>query len=113
MTKMENVLETVSNYWLQFSLGLLSGAMLTLWRWCVKWRKEKAAEDAAIRGGVTALLHDAIYSGCYEALERGSVEPQERENLETVYNAYHKLGGNGSGTALWERTKGLKIKEVR
>ena len=33
------------------------------------------------------------------------------KNLEYLYNSYHALGGNGTGTELYTRAKGLPIKE--
>ena len=31
-------------------------------------------------------------------------------NLEYLYRSYHALGGNGTGTELYNRAKGLPIK---
>ena len=33
------------------------------------------------------------------------------KNYEYLYNVYHELGGNGTGTEIYERVKKLKIKE--
>ncbi len=32
-------------------------------------------------------------------------------NIEYLYRGYHALGGNGTGTELYERVKELKLKE--
>lgn len=105
-------MEWVIKYWVEWAFGIIAALLGMAYRSIAKWRKVKTAEDAAIRAGVVALLHDSLYNSCYTALTRGYVEPQERGNIEMVYRAYHDLGGNGSGTALWERVQTLKIKSV-
>lgn len=57
-----------------------------------------------------AILHDKLYTRCNEYLVRGYVTVAEMNNLKYLYNSYHELGGNGTGTALYERVLALPIK---
>ena len=37
----------------------------------------------------------------------------ELKEIEYIYNAYHSLGGNGTGTEIYNRVKKLEIKEEK
>ena len=41
---------------------------------------------------------------------QGFVSHEQRNRFREIYEAYHNLGGNGYGTALWEDIKELEIK---
>lgn len=64
------------------------------------WTRQKAQDE-----GVKALLHDRIYSEYNECLKKGYATVDDIENLEHLYKPYHALGGNGTGTELFERIK--------
>lgn len=59
---------------------------------------------------MVALLHDSLFRNCEQYIKRGEITVNELENLETLYASYHALGGNGTGTALYEKCKLLSIK---
>ena len=45
-------------------------------------------------------------------IKRGYLaDEHELKEIEYIYTAYSKLGGNGTGTELYERCKRLEIKE--
>lgn len=68
------------------------------------WTKQKAQED-----GLKALLHDRIYQGYADCLKKGYASVEDIENLEYLYRPYHALGGNGTGTELFERVKKMPV----
>ena len=37
------------------------------------------------------------------------MEVEERRHLENVYSAYHNIGGNGTGTRLYEESMHLPV----
>lgn len=41
---------------------------------------------------------------------QGFVSHEQRNRFREIYEAYHNLGGNGYGTALWEDIKELEIR---
>lgn len=64
-----------------------------------------------LKEGTLALLHDRLYQACHFYLNQGKIDEDGYKNLGSVYNAYHGLGGNGTGTELYNRTIKLKIVE--
>nr|DAI64233.1 MAG TPA: minor structural protein [Caudoviricetes sp.] len=84
--------------------------MAGLYRRLSSRMKERAREQDLVREGVLALLHDRLYSACEALIQKGSCEVTEMKNLEYLYKTYHSLGGNGTGTELFERVKNLQLK---
>lgn len=72
--------------------------------------KKDNEEQQTLKLGMVALLHDSLFTRCGEYITRGSLTTNEFENLTVLYNSYHALGGNGAGTALYDRCKELEIK---
>lgn len=64
-----------------------------------------------IKDGLLAIMHDRLYQMSTFFLKEGYISTSALKNLEYLYNSYHALGGNGTGTELYTRAKGLPIKE--
>lgn len=63
----------------------------------------REAEHAAIVEGMRELMRERIYGMHEKYVVRGEPMPyEEKEREESVYRAYHTLGGNGTGTHLHE-----------
>lgn len=71
-------------------------------------KKEKQTMDA-LNAGMRALLWRELNDIHKEALTDGGMTPDERHNLEQVYNAYHQIGGNGTGTRIYEEAMKLPV----
>jgi hypothetical protein len=95
----------MAKYWLTAVFGVLTGAL----SWAAKhlWSRQKtqAARQKAVEEGVQALLRDRIYSGYAECLKKGYANVDDIKNLECLYRPYHALGGNGTGTEIYERIR--------
>lgn len=86
-------------------VGAAVSGMLTL----LKATGKKAAErteadramDEAMKAGMRALLWRELQIIHEHAMEQGGLTVSERRHLESVYAAYHGLGGNGTGTRLY------------
>lgn len=94
--------------WFFAALAAIFGA---LYRLSVKRLKSWKVEQDAIKDGVVAILHDRLYQGCMYHLKNKAIEYDELKNMEHLYKSYHALGGNGTGTELFERIKKLPLKE--
>lgn len=74
---------------------------------------QNATEYGAIKTAMQSMLHDNLYQNCKSYIKQGYLPIDEADeildNLEMLYNAYHSLGGNGTGKTLYERTKSLPI----
>lgn len=105
------MLEWIVKYWLEVLFGGIAAALLWSYRRIVGKMKERSVEDAAMKTGLIAILHDRIYAECKRCIAEGEVTVEELRNIEYLYRAYHALGGNGTGTELYKRACALKIKE--
>lgn len=72
--------------------------------------KSKHSSNELIRNGVIAILHNKIYTLGKQYIEREYVTIEDMKDFEYLYNAYHALGGNGTGTEIYERVKNLPIR---
>lgn len=60
--------------------------------------------------GVKALLQDRLFQTCnHYIFNQGFVEIKDLNNIESLYKNYERLGGNGTGTELYERCKRLPL----
>ena len=63
----------------------------------------RAAEHEAYSEGLRVLLKERLYDMHQTHVVRAEPMPYEaKERLESVYGAYHALGGNGTGTHVYE-----------
>lgn len=103
------MIEFVQKYWVEviFSsiLSVLSVAVKVLY---ARIKKERS-EQSAIKEGVIAILHDRLYQICMYHINKKYVTIQSLRNLEYLYLSYTKLGGNGTGTELYQRCIKLPI----
>lgn len=60
-----------------------------------------------------AMSHDKLYKYAEFCILTGQITVSEMENLENIYKGYHALGGNGTGTELFEKCKELPVVEKR
>ncbi len=102
----------IVKYWLGALFGALTGAM----GWAVnrlrKRQKAQEAEQAAIKEGMLALLHDGLFRACSIALTKGRINVDEMDNINYLYKPYATLGGNGTGKRLFERVNQLPIESA-
>lgn len=98
--------EFVIEYWLE----VLFGISTTILGWLYRRLKKKVDKQKLIEAGMLAILHDRLYQLGREYIERGWITLEELKNMEYLYNSYHDLGGNGTGTEIWERVKNLPVR---
>lgn len=72
--------------------------------------KYKYSSNKLIREGVLAILHNKIYTLGKQYIDRGYITLEDLDDFEHLYKAYHALGGNGTGTEIYERVKNLQIR---
>ena len=103
------MLDFIKRYWLEFAFTLVVSTLsLVVKRLYTKFKQEIATQRL-LKEGMLAILHDRLYQLCTSHIDNGCITVDELENLEYLYNSYHNLGGNGTGTSLFERCKTLKI----
>ena len=97
--------EFITQYWLEFFFGLAIAGL----SFCCKQLMKKYKEQEALREGLVAILHDRLCQSCLYFISVNEIGLTELQNIERMYEAYHNLGGNGTGTELYERVLELKI----
>ena len=74
--------------------------------------KTQKVSDKALQSGVRSLLRNALmetHRRC--VVEQGWCTVADKEVTERNYVAYHDLGGNGTGTVLYNEIMSLPIKD--
>lgn len=102
--------EIATEYWLTWIFGIISAALAAAYRRLAKRIKADEDERKAIKEGLLAILHDRLYHACLYYISQGWIDDAGLKNIEYLYNSYHTLGGNGTGTELYMRAKALPIK---
>lgn len=114
--------EWILQYWIQVLFGLMvsiGGVLCKLVAKKYKIHQEeqkvrlKSQEDeqAIIKQGVLGLLHNSLFQECKLLLKEGEMTENDFNNIESLYSAYSSLGGNGTGTQLYNRVKKLEFKD--
>ena len=73
----------------------------------ITWINTYHGKNKAMREGVRSLLRAEIIRAYEKYTERGYCPIYAREPLTKVYEAYHAMGGNGTGTDFYRKTIAL------
>lgn len=99
------MMDFIIKYWIEFLFGLAIAGL----SFCYKKLAQRYKEQEAIKEGLVAILHDRLCQSCLYFMSKNEIGLTELKNIERMYKAYHNLGGNGTGTELYERVLELKI----
>jgi len=97
----------ITQYWMQWLFGIITAGMTTTVGYLYKRVKKEIEEQKLIKDGLLAILHDRLYQSCMYFIGRGEITVSALKNLEYLYEGYHTLGGNGTGTELYNTCKTL------
>lgn len=75
-------------------------------------REVAARESEAIAKGVRSLLRAELIHEHRKWVPKNGITLDAKEYVQRTYDAYHNLGGNDVGTAMYEELMGLPTKEV-
>lgn len=106
-------MDWILEYWIQ---AVFAG-ILAILGFMVKQLNTKISqernENQAIKTAMVAMLHDRLFQCCRHYIKTGYIPIDEAEqildNLKMLYETYSALGGNGTGTELYNRTKALPL----
>ena len=87
----------------------ITGVLAAAYRSLSKRIKAQEEERKAVKEGLLAIMHDRLYQSCTYYIKQGHIDTAGLKNLEYLYKSYHTLGGNGTGTELYNRAKSLPI----
>ena len=101
--------EFIQAYWQTALYTVLTVALTHSATMAKKAVSNFSCKQELIEEGMLALLHDRLFQACSHYIACGSISLSELNNLEQLYDKYHRLGGNGTGTEVYERCRKLKI----
>lgn len=73
--------------------------------------KSQLDGQKALQQGMRELLWVELQAIYRHANENNGLSVPERRHLERVYDAYHALGGNGTGTRLYDEAMEFPVQE--
>ncbi len=104
----------ILEYWIQALFAGILGVLAFMMRQLNNKIKQERAENAAVKAAMVAILHDRLFQCCRHHIKNGYIPIDESEgildNLELLHNTYTALGGNGTGTELYKRTRSLPLR---
>ena len=102
------MVDFIVKYWLEVAFGLIVAILTGLYRKLAKQLKEEQEKRKAADDGLQALLRDRIVQAYnHYCLEKKYCPIYAKENVDSMYNAYHRLGGNGTVTGLKDKIDAL------
>lgn len=97
--------EFIFTYWLECGFGLAIAGL----SFCFNSLRKRLQEQKQIKAGLVAILHDRLFQSGMYFIDKGEITITALNNIEGIYEAYHNLGGNGTGTEIWERVRELPL----
>lgn len=88
-------------------VGAAAAALTAAVKHLYSKQKKQGKRQDAVEDGLRGLLHDRIHERYHECERKGYADIHDRENMELLYEPYHALGGNGTGTALYTKMQAL------
>ena len=106
--------EFICKYWLEVAFGLVLTALGFVYRKMAKQIKEDREKNKAIEDGMKALLrNELILAYNLYVVDKKYCPVYGKENVNAMYDAYHRLGGNGTITQLKQQIDDLPTVQQR
>ena len=103
------MLEFIGKYWLEEIFGLIvTGLTVGITR-INKKLKEQKVRDQAIENGVRDILRMQILDTYERCKATGTISVSRKDAIDSAYNSYHALGGNGTITQVHSELMGMPI----
>ena len=101
----------ITRYWVEWLFGIVAALAAASYRRVSKHMRQARKQDKALDDGMRALLRDRIISACDHYFEKGYAPVYARENITSMYEAYHSLGGDGIVTDMVRQAMELPYKK--
>jgi len=89
--------------------GIVGAVVATLVSMAKDSRRKATDVDNAMLAGMRVLLWRELKTLHAEAIGHDGLTTEERKHLESVYESYHAMGGNGTGTRLYEEAMDTRV----
>ncbi len=101
----------IVHYWLEVLFGIIVSILSGCYVKITSEIKRRESEAVALKDGVLAMLHDRMWQASRYYLSKPSISMAELSNFDHLYTAYHQLGGNGTGTEIYNRVHKIPLTE--
>ena len=92
------MLEFIAKYWLEFAFGIIVTGLTAGVTRINKKLKEEKTRNQAIENGVRDILRMQILDTYERCKVAGTITVSRKDAIDSAYNSYHALGGNGTIT---------------
>ena len=99
---MAEIITFIQSNWLQWLFAALMGALAWGYKNISHRLAAEQAKNEAIAEGVQSLLRESIVNNYNHYSEKGYCPIYAKENIEAIYGAYSRLGGNHTAKKLYE-----------
>lgn len=101
--------EFIAKYWLECLFGLIVTGLTTVVAKINKRLKEEKIRNQAIENGVRDILRMQILDTYERCKVSGTITVSRKDAIDSAYNSYHALGGNGTITQVHNELMGMPI----
>ena len=103
------MLEFIMKYWLECLFGLIVTGLTAGVTRINKKLKEEKVRNQAIENGVRDILRMQILDTYERCKVAGTISVSRKDAIDSAYNSYHALGGNGTITQVHNELMGMPI----
>lgn len=100
-------------YWFQIIFGLIVGALSWIGRKVYKSFNKRLEDERkrneAIENGMRDMLRLTILDNYERCMSDGYISVSRKDALDSAYNSYHALGGNGTITKVHSEIMDMPI----
>lgn len=101
--------EFVAKYWIEFLFGLIVAALSAGYAKISKRLKDEKKRNEAIENGVRDILRMQILDTYDKCKANGTISVSRKDAIDSAYNSYHALGGNGTITQVHNELMAMTI----
>lgn len=101
--------EFVAKYWIEFLFGLIVAALSAGYAKISKRLKDEKKRNEAIENGVRDILRMQILDTYDKCKANGTISVSRKDAIDSAYNSYHALGGNGTITQVHNELMAMQI----
>ena len=92
------MLDFIVKYWLEILFGIIVTGLTTGVTRINKKLKEERVRNEAIENGVRDILRMQILDTYEKCKAQGNISVSRKDAIDSAYQSYHALGGNGTIT---------------
>ena len=101
--------EWILKYWIEEVFGLIVIGFGIVLKNINKQMKAEKVRNQAIENGVRDMLRLTILDNYERCKQEGKISVARKDAIDSAYNSYHALGGNGTITRVHEEIMEMPI----